>query len=55
MYAHYANVPAIIGTLCSKRIATLHELQTVYSVRDAYDLLEIVTVDDYNKSLHNRK
>ena len=40
----------IIGTLVSNRIATLHELQTVYGCEDAYNLLEIVNVDGYNKA-----
>lgn len=29
-------------------MATLNELQTVYGVEDAYNLLEILIVDDYN-------
>lgn len=47
---NYANVPSVIGTLVSSGKATLHELQTVYGVQDAYDLLEVLTVD-----LHNEK
>jgi hypothetical protein len=27
----------------------------VYGVRDAYDMLEVVTVDDYNRALANRE
>jgi hypothetical protein len=50
-FAEYMNVPAIIATLISKRMATLHELSTIYGVRDAYDMLEIATVDDYNLAL----
>ena len=45
------NIPAIIGTLISRGKATLHELETVYSVRDAYMMLEIIAVDDYNQFL----
>jgi hypothetical protein len=45
----------VIGTLLSRRAATLHELDTVYGVRDAYDMLEVVTVDDYNRALANRE
>ena len=45
------NVPAIIGTLVSKQVARLVDLQSVYGVKDAYDLLEICTVDDYNEWL----
>jgi hypothetical protein len=31
------------------RLATLHELETVYSLSDALDLAEIVTVRNYNE------
>lgn len=50
-FAEYLNVSPIIGTLLSKRIATLHELDTVYGVRDVYDMLEIVSTDDYNQAI----
>lgn len=43
------NVPPIIGTLVSARLATLTELQTVYGVQDAYDILEVHNVDAYNE------
>jgi len=42
-------VPKVIGTLVSSRLATLHELESVYGVSDAYDLLEIVNVDLINE------
>lgn len=42
-------MPAIIGTIVSSGKATLHELQTVYGVRDAYDLLEVINVDLVNE------
>lgn len=29
--------------------ATFHELQTVYGLKDLYDLLEVVMVDVYNR------
>lgn len=29
--------------------ATLHRLQTVYSLRDLYDLVEMVTVEQHNE------
>jgi hypothetical protein len=32
----------------SSRLATLLELQTLYGVRDLYDLAEVVTVDAHN-------
>lgn len=31
-------------------MATLTELQTVYGVQDAYDILEVHNVDAYNES-----
>lgn len=33
------------------RLATLHELQTVYSYEDLFDLLEILQVDAYNQAV----
>jgi len=32
-------------------MATLHELETIYGIKDAYNLLEIACVDAYNESL----
>lgn len=29
----------------------MHELQTVYGVRDAYDLLEVLNVDIHNQRI----
>ena len=54
-FTEYLNLPAVIGTLLSKRMATLHELDTVYGVQDVYDMLEVITVDDYNNALANRE
>lgn len=45
----YENWRPLIGTLVSGRHATLHELQTVYGIKDAYDLLELMTVDMVNE------
>jgi len=42
------NTPKLIGALVSGRMATLIELQTVYGILDAYNLLEIMTVDNVN-------
>jgi hypothetical protein len=36
-------------------MATLHELDTVYGVQDVYDMLEVVTVDDYNNALSRQE
>jgi len=35
-------------------LATLHELQTVYGVKDLYDMLEVALVDAYNNMIANR-
>jgi 4-diphosphocytidyl-2C-methyl-D-erythritol kinase len=37
----------------SSKLATLHELDTVYSTQDLYDLLEIVIVDARNRKIAN--
>ena len=47
----YVNTPRLIGALVSGGMARLIELQTVYGILDAYNLLEIMTVDGVN----NRK
>ena len=31
--------------------ATLHELQTVYSLEDVYAMIEMINVDSYNRRL----
>ena len=41
--------------MVSKRMATLIELQTVYGVKDAYDMLEMLTVDAHNDYLARPK
>lgn len=30
-------------------MATLNELQTIYSVADVYDMIEIITIDAHNQ------
>lgn len=52
-HAEYKNVPLAIATVVSARLATLHELRTVYDTQDLYDLLEVITVDAYNRSHAN--
>lgn len=34
--------------MISKRLATLHELGSVYGTKDLYDMLEIIIVDNHN-------
>lgn len=38
----------MIGTIVSRRLATLHELDTVYGTQDMHDMMEIVAVDNHN-------
>lgn len=33
----------------SSRLATLHELDTIYGVEDMYDLIEVIAVDALNR------
>lgn len=47
----YKNVSSLIGMIVSKRLATLHELDTIYSFEDALDLYEIIYVDSYNQAI----
>ncbi len=50
----YINVPKIIALLVGNKMASLHELSTVYGLEDAYDLIEILVVDSNNKALLNK-
>lgn len=43
------NVPIYLGVIISRRLATLHELDTIYGIEDAYNLLEIISVDNANE------
>ena len=42
-------MPRVIGALVSAKLATLHELQTIYGTADAYDLVEVLAVDRTNE------
>lgn len=44
----YVNVPLTIGAVLSARMATLHELQTVLGMGDLYDMLEVISIDNFN-------
>jgi hypothetical protein len=39
----------------SAKMATLHELQTVYSVKDVYDMTEVILVDTHNARVMAKK
>lgn len=44
----YQNITQSIGQVVSSKLATLNELQTVYSLKDLYDMLEILAIDSHN-------
>jgi hypothetical protein len=48
-------VPRAIGAVLSRRLATLHELETVYGAEDLQEMLEVIVVDAYNQQLPPRK
>jgi hypothetical protein len=45
----------VIGVIISRRMATLAELNTVLGTEDAWDLLEILSVDDRNHAIVNQQ
>lgn len=51
----YVNVSPLVGAVISSAKATLHECNTVYSIEDLYDILEIVNVDAHNKRVLSKK
>lgn len=46
---NYPTVSGLLGVIITRRLATLYELQTVYSIDDAADLYEIAAVNNYNE------
>lgn len=48
---HYPNVSRLIGAVISTRLASLHELDTIYGVEDCFDLLEVARVDALNQKI----
>jgi len=44
-------VDGFIGAIISSGQATLHELKTVYSLEDAFDMWEVIAVTRYNEHL----
>jgi len=53
------NIPELINHVVLSKLATLHELKTIYSINDLYDLYEILSVksnnDFYLQKLNERK
>lgn len=44
-----ANVPRTIAMAINAKVATLHEMQTIYGLEDVYDMLEVVSVNNHNE------
>lgn len=51
----YANLGPVCGAVVSAGRAELIQLQTVYGLEDAYNLLELVTVDAHNRRVMQRR
>ena len=47
--AEFVNISEMFGIIMARRQANLHELQTVYSLEDALDMLEVIRVDAHNR------
>lgn len=47
--ASFANLSGIAGTVVGRGLATLHELETVYSLQDALKMEEVIKVQNYNE------
>jgi len=50
-YVDFPNVDKMIGLVIAHRQATLHELKTVYTLEDLYDLFEVIAVTSHNEFL----
>lgn len=47
-------MPAVIGVIVSSGRATLHELDSVYSLEDGYLLLDVILVDAHNQRMADK-
>ena len=47
--AGYVNVPPMIGAVVNSKLATLHELETVYGLEGLYNLYEIILIKVANE------
>ena len=45
------NVPRTIGAVISSGLASMVDIQNELGMEDIYDLLEIITIDAYNKRI----
>lgn len=48
-------MPPLVSMVVTSRRATLHELQTVYSLEDLHDLAEVVLVEAHNQRVLSKK
>lgn len=48
-------MPRTIAAVISSGKATLRELQSDYGLEDVYDLLEVVSIDAFNRQLAAKK
>ena len=48
-YADYANGSGLVGVTVGRGLASLQELETYYAYEDALDMMEIITVQNYNE------
>lgn len=46
----YRNVPPTIGAVLSRKMATFRDLDEHLGMEDLYDILEVISIDDYNMS-----
>ena len=53
--ARYRAIDPLFGTLISENLATLHELRTVYSLQDAFIMLDCMMVKKVNEFLASPK
>lgn len=47
----YQNIDGLCGAIIADGKATLHELRTVYTLEDAFDMFEVIAVTRYNEHL----
>ena len=47
-------MPRALATAVSSRLATLHELQTVYGAEDMYRMIEVAVVDAHNRNVMSK-
>ena len=42
-------MPSLFGVIVARKLAKMHELETIYSYEDALNMFEIITVQNYNE------